>query len=163
MVNSEGRTTATKDDISRVISRMAEEGFRSLLEAVSARNPRAVIKAIQHLREGPQADASVGVCVAVGRTSAKWLRAASLLARGSAEDAASSMGMSPHQFKAQLWAPAKRWGQGRLVRLVRAMAVAERAAKGGSNAPWVKVEATLVAACSWPEVASPDAVPVTAP
>lgn len=149
-VRADGRSEATQTDVKKTLGASAELGPKPVVEALERRDARATAHALANVRRthaGNLGGAALRTCAFVSRAATSWLHVAALAAEGADADEIASR-VSVHRFvvRKSLLPVAKRWGEGRLISLLKSVARVERSVKQGHVSPWVQLECALLGA-----------------
>jgi DNA polymerase III delta subunit len=135
------------NDLRSVIAAFTELGPKPVIEALETRDTRAAGVALANMRRthaGDLTGATMQLCAFTGHAATSWLHVASLLKTGSSpEEISSRVGQHVFVLRKTSIPAAKRWGEGRLISLLKSVARVQRAVKGGHIHPWVELEAAL--------------------
>ncbi len=126
---------------------IAEASVFPISDALAAKNPRKLLKALAALRKTSRDDPTMRVTRLLGTSVTKWLQAVyldSLPPKAAAEE----LGVHPWYFETKILPAAQRWGKVGTIHLVTDLAAAERAVLNGAVDPWIVLCSRLVAACS---------------
>jgi DNA polymerase III delta subunit len=129
------------------IAAFTELGPKPVIEALEQRDLRGAGVGLANMRRthaGDLTGATMQLCAFIGHAATAWLHVASLLKTGSSpEEISSRVGQHVFVLRKTSIPSAKRWGEGRLVSLLKSVARVQRAVKGGHVHPWAELEAAL--------------------
>lgn len=147
LLQTRGGGEISANDLKAVIAAFTELGPKPVIEALEMRDLRAAGVGLTNMRRthaGDLTGATMQLCAFVGHAATAWLHVASLLKTGSSpEEISSRVGQHVFVLRKTSIPAAKRWGEGRLVSLLKSVARVQRAVKGGHIHPWVELEAAL--------------------
>jgi len=130
------------------IGAFSELGPKPVVEALERFDAKGVSNALANMRRthaGALGGATLRACAFVSRSATKWLHIAALLNEGASQDEiASRTGLHPFVLRKTLLPVAKRWGEGRLVTLLKSLARVERSVRSGHLNSWVQLECALL-------------------
>lgn len=148
LLASEKKEEVAAEHLRGTLAAFSEFGPKPLVEALEMRDHRAASLAFANMRRthsGQLSGAVMRACAFVGRSATTWLHAASLLKKGqSAEEVATTLGQSSFVVSRSIVPAARRWGEAKLLTLIRSVARAERAVKSGHISAWVEFESALL-------------------
>jgi DNA polymerase III delta subunit len=125
---------------------IAEASAVAVTEALSDRNTKKLVKALQALHKTSKEDPTMRVARLVGTAATRWLQALyldSLPPKAAAEE----LGVNPWHFETNILPAAQRWGKAGTISLITDLAASERALLNGACDPWIALCSRLVAAC----------------
>jgi DNA polymerase-3 subunit delta len=144
----EGARNVEVSHVKQTIGAFAELGPRPIVEALERRDVKGVSNALANMRRthaGALSGATLRCCAFVSKSATRWLHIASLLEEGSGPDEiARRTSLHPFVLRKTLLPIAKRWGEGRLVTLLKSLALVERSVRKGHVNPWVQLECALL-------------------
>lgn len=147
LMAARGETTITPQHVKSTIASFSELGPKPILQALERRDPKATARALANMRRthaGNLGAATMLACAWIGRSLSKWLHVAALNEEGYSLGEISAR-VSTHEFviRKTLLPVARRWGQGRLTSLLKAIAGVERSVRSGHVHPWIVLECAL--------------------
>lgn len=132
----------------QTVGAFSELGPKPVVEALERFSPKGASEALANMRRthaGNLGGAALRACAFVSRSATKWLHVAALHDEGAGPDEISSRtGLHPFVLRKTLLPVAKRWGQGRLVTLLKSLARVERSVRSGHVSPWVQLECAVL-------------------
>jgi DNA polymerase III delta subunit len=144
----EGSRDVQVTHIKQTIGAFSELGPKPVVEALERFDVKGVSNALANMRRthaGALGGATLRCCAFVSRSATKWLHIAALLEEGAGPDEISDRtGLHPFVLRKTLLPVAKRWGEGRLVTLLKSLALVERSVRRGHVNPWVQLECALL-------------------
>lgn len=149
-LGSEGIAEATPGHVKKVLGAFSQLGPKPVVEALERRDSKQTGNALANMRRthaGNLSGATLRACAFVSRAAIGWLHVAALLGEGAdAEEIASRVSAHPFVVRRNLLPVARRWGEGRLVSLLKSIARVERSVRSGHVHPWVELECALLGA-----------------
>ena len=149
MANAQATSEITLDMIRGLRADVAEAQVYPIIQALEARDAVRLLRALKLVRQRSKTDPTIWVCRAVGSVVQRWLAVTNLDQQGvRPKEAALQLGLHPWFYENKVLPRARHWGQGGVVRLIRVLAVSERALLDGHVAPWTGLVARLTEVCS---------------
>lgn len=143
------KESITSDHIRKTVSTIGEGNVVPIMEAIGQGNGPAVLRAMGKLRASMSGDPTMLVVSWLGRNASQWLHTAALLEMGiDSNSAAHQVGVPPYVYDRFVVPVAKRWGQDRLVALIKKVSSVERAVKTSAISPWVMLECAVFSSCA---------------
>ncbi|MDB4278202.1 hypothetical protein N9917_01230 [Deltaproteobacteria bacterium] len=134
--------------IAQTISMLGSEDAIPVTEAIGMANGPKVLKEMARLRRASNRDPTMLLVALISRGAAQWLQAAALDASGvDSKSAARQVGVPAFVYERFIIPVGRRWGQKRLVQLIKEVSRVEKAVKTGAISPWLLLEATVYASC----------------
>jgi DNA polymerase III delta subunit len=147
LLAAEGGSEVTAVHLRNTVAAFAEIGPKPIVDALEVRDVRALGQALANVRRTHAGDiggATLRTCGFVGHSATSWLHTAALLRSGrSAEEIAEKLGQHLFIVRKTTLPAARRWGEGKLTRLVKSLVRVSNAVKGGHANPWVELECAL--------------------
>ena len=144
----EGARDVEVAHVKATVGAFSELGPKPVVEALERLDPKGASAALANMRRthaGHLGGATLRACAFVSRSAVKWLHIAALLNEGAGPDEISSRtGLHPFVLRKTLLPVAKRWGEGRLVTLLKSLARVERSVRSGHANSWVQLECALL-------------------
>lgn len=144
----EGYSEVAVIHVKQTIGAFSELGPKPVVEALERFDAKNTANALANMRRthaGNLGGATLRACAFVSKSATKWLHIAALLDEGAGQDEISSRtGLHPFVLRKTLLPVAKRWGQGRLVTLLKSLARVERSVRRGHLNPWVQLECAVL-------------------
>lgn len=128
------------------IAEIVEVDISLLMDTLRSRNRKAVAVILKLVRSRSRSDPTMHLCRLLGSEALKWLQAVSL-EHVPPKAAASELGLNPWYFETKILPVAKSWGKENIIRLIHALADAERGVLSGHIDPWIGFSAGLLRAC----------------
>lgn len=146
-LGSRGETEITPAHIKQTLASFSELGPKPVITALEKRDLSATSRALANMRRthvGHLGGATLLACAWIGRSAASWLHVAHLN-NESYKLSEISLRTGVHEFmlRKTFLPVARRWGQGRLISLVKLVSRVERSVKSGHLNPWVELECAL--------------------
>lgn len=138
--------TITVEVVKGALAELTTASVLPVIDALSVRNRRKLAKALGRIEATHRSDATMAVCRIVGARAVQWLQAANL-AELPAAAAAEELGLNPWHYKNNILPVARKWGQNRLIKLIKTLARCERSVLSGEVSPWSFLCARLLRAC----------------
>jgi len=136
----------TVGHVKGALAELSEASFDPVANALAARNRKKLVRALSRIKSTSRTDPTMGLCRILGGRAMQWFQAANLSELPPAA-AAEELGINPWHFKTNILPVAKHWGQRDLIKLIKALAVSERAVLSGHISPWVGLTARLLEVC----------------
>lgn len=147
LLEPQGGGEISSSHLKSVIAAFTELGPKPVVEALEVRDIRAVGVGLANMRRTHAGDLSGAVmqlCGFIGQVATTWLHVAELLKTGSSPDEISSrVGQHVFVLRKTSIPAARKWGEAKLISLLKSVARVQRAVKGGHLHPWVELEAAL--------------------
>lgn len=144
----EGARDVEVEHVRQTIGAFSELGPKPVVEALERFDAKGVSNALANMRRthaGALGGATLRCCAFVSRSATRWLHIAALIGEGAGPDEISERtGLHPFVLRKNLLPVAKRWGEGRLVTLLKSLALVERSVRKGHANPWVQLECALL-------------------
>lgn len=142
----DGVTTIDPKHIKGGMAPIAEASVFPISEALAAKQPKKLMKALTALRRTSRDDPTMRVSRLLAASVMKWLQA-SYLTELPAKAAAEELKVHPWVYETKVLPALQRWGRPGTIQLVSDLAAAERAVLSGARDPWVVLTTRLLAAC----------------
>lgn len=146
-VQARGITEVKPEHLSATMAAFSELGPRPVLEALERRDLKAVSRALTNMRRtyaGQLASAAAQASGFLAPSVRMWLHVAALAGEGLGPDEISEhLSLNSFRVRKNLLPVARRWGEGRLVTLLKSLAAVDRAVRSGHVNPWVEFECAL--------------------
>ena len=142
----EGVTTIEPRQVARLMAPIAEASVLPIMDALSDRNQRRLMKALWALKRTSKGDQTIRVCRLLGSSVSRWMQAAYLDSMPP-KAAAESLGVHPWFFENKILPASKRWGKQGTIALLEDLAASERAVFSGALDPWSLLTARLLSSC----------------
>lgn len=126
----------------RTISSLAETSALPLIQSISTKNLKEVLKQFGKMRSTYHRDPTLMVCGWLGSEVCKWLTTASALKKGSVKP--SDLNIHPYVFQKNILPAAKKWGEVSLLKLLHIISDVERYVKTGGKHALDRLEVELV-------------------
>jgi DNA polymerase III delta subunit len=136
----------TVSNVKGAVAALSEVSIQPVINALARRDKKKLIKALERLKSTSRTDPTMGICRIVGGRAMQWFQAANLSALPPGA-AAEELGINPWHFKNNILPVARKWGQPDLIRLIKALALSERAILGGHVSPWIGLFTRLLVVC----------------
>lgn len=134
--------------VKATLSSLQEASAFPVIDALSARDERRLLKSMNSVRRTRTSDPTMLVCALAGSNSVKWLHALTLQKAGVPSNVAcTQVGVTSYRFDRTLIPSAKRWGERGLTKLIRRVTGVEKAVRSGKIHPWIMLESQLVTLC----------------
>ena len=146
LAEARGKSSIGKEEIRDGRAELIEASVSPIIDSLRLRRKSSLIKAMDRLMSSSKDDPTLRLCRILGSEAMKWLQAASLDALPP-KQAAQELGINPWYFENKILPVAKSWGKDRILKLVHALAQAERAVLQGDISPWVGLKCRLLDAC----------------
>lgn len=150
LLAGEGKTEVKVEHLRGTIAAFTELGPKPVVDALEVRDLARTASALTNMRRthsGQLSNATMRACAFIGRSATSWLHAACLLKKGrSTDEIAAALGQPPFVASRSTVPAARRWGEDKLLTLIRDVACAERAVKSGHVSAWVELESALLRA-----------------
>jgi DNA polymerase-3 subunit delta len=144
----EGARDVEVTHVRQTVGAFSELGPKPVVEALERFDAKGVSNALANMRRthaGNLGGATLQACAFVSNSAKKWLHVAALLNEGAGLDEISSRtGLHSFVLRKTLLPVAKRWGEGRLVPLLKSLACVERSVRNGHVNPWVQLECAVL-------------------
>lgn len=139
----EGSPRITAAHVKGALAELLEADVGPLLEAMKARNVKALLRHCARIRLSAAQDPTMKVVRILASQVITWFKAV-CFEHMPPNVAAQELGLNAWYFKHQVLPPAKAWGRERLISLIKALAECERAVLSGYKAPWIYFQAKMV-------------------
>lgn len=148
LAKAEGVSTITRQFAMRTLAMVAQVQLQPTVRALSERNSKKLVRALQRFQKSMKGDATILVCRTLGKEAQTWLAATSLREKGkSPEEIAGMLGLHPYVVKTKLLPQISLWTRSDLIQVLRALAQSERAVVTGAVSPWIGLVGRLISAC----------------
>jgi DNA polymerase III delta subunit len=133
--------------VSATVGAFTELGPKPIVEALERRDLSATSRALANMRRthaGNVAGAAARACAFLTRAATTWLHVAALANQGLDPDQISQRAnVKSFRLRKNLLPVARRWGEEKLVALLKSLARVERSVRSGHVSPWVELECAL--------------------
>ena len=148
LADAEGSPTITLDIARRSISPIAQVLVFPIVEALAARNRKALVNALIRVKKTSKDNPTMRMSRLIQSTVLKWLSVRNLVDRGvTPEEAAVKIGGNPWYFRNVLAPQVANWKWRDICRLVQALAESERGVLDGHVDSWTAFTARLLEVC----------------
>jgi DNA polymerase III delta subunit len=147
LADAKGSSIIDAEEIRGAMAPIGAASVSPLLNALSARNRKQLLRSMDRVRRTSKDDPTMRVCGLLSYHVLNWMKAAYLEALPPAA-AAEELGLNKWLFETKILPPAKLWGQSGTVILARGIARAQRAVLSGAVNPWLWLKVQLVHAVS---------------
>ena len=149
LAKGRGQTTIDKACIVDAISELSTATLDPVLKALEARNVRVLLIIFDRVQRTNKNDVTIPTCRRIAAKAYQWLQATHLDEEGlSPKEAADLLGKNAWFYETKLLPEARRWKEAEVVRLIRALALSERAVLRGHLNPWMGLSARLAEVCA---------------
>lgn len=148
LADVEGASTLGVDHVKGGAAPLAEATLNPVISALSQRDRRRLLVALQRVQRTWRRDPTIPVCRFLGAVSLSWFGCSSLAEEGiTGEEAARRLHMVPWYYSNQVAPYARLWPSADLKKLVNVLAESERGVLNGHLDPWVGLTARLLSVC----------------
>jgi len=146
LADAAGSKVIDRDHISTGMSELLQVDIGLLFDAIRTRNRRGLLATLDRLKKRSRQDPLMWVTSMLGAEATKWLQAASL-ENLPPKVAAAELGVNAYYFEKTILPAARAWGRNRIIRLIKALAEAERGLLDGHIDPWIGLCSRLLEVC----------------
>lgn len=147
LLDAQDTDEVTAAHLKSTVGAFTEIGPKPIVDALEMRDVGALGQALANMRRTHASDvgsATLRTVGFVGHSATTWLHAAALSRSGrSPEEVAEKLGQHLFVVRKTSLPAARRWGEGRLTRLLKSLVRVSNAVKGGHVNPWVELECAL--------------------
>lgn len=149
LAKAEGSKEISPQQARGVLAGIAQGGIPQMLEALAARDPLKLWKALSKIeRTYKKDDRAVFIPRTVESRAYSWLPIVRAREQGlSVKEAAEQSGLNPWFYENKLYPDTVRWTTPEIVRLLEAMAAAERVMLQDGHEAWMYFKGKLIASC----------------
>jgi DNA polymerase III delta subunit len=147
LAGAENVTAITPGLLPHSLAVLLEAEMQPVVAAVADRNPKRLCVVLNRVRQTHKSDATIPVCRVLGGTALKWIGVADLKEKKTPDQAALLLGHNAYHYRNNLLPQVNRWPRRDLIKLLRVLAVSERAVLSGVISPWAGLVGRLISVC----------------